>query len=143
VSTTPDRRSGTTGGPFTHLIDQGKAACERVMCGPAADGHGESLGDLCVKTVFADVWERPGLPVRDRRLITLTVLAMLGRERMTPFRLHAALDSGDLDEGQLQEMARQLAYYAGFPVGAAFEFLINDIVAERRQAGGDTKEGKR
>jgi 4-carboxymuconolactone decarboxylase len=113
------------------------------MCGPGADGYGESLGDLCVKTVFADVWQRPGLSVRDRRLITLTVLAMLGRERITPFHIHAALDSGDLDEGQLQEMARQLAYYAGFPVASAFEFLITDIVAERREASEENKESNR
>ncbi|MGW0808925.1 carboxymuconolactone decarboxylase family protein [Nonomuraea sp. NPDC002799] len=127
--------------PFAHLIDQGRATYETVMCGPGADGHGQSLGDLCVKTVFADVWQRPELSIRDRRLITLTVLAMLGRERITPYHVHAALDSGDLDEGQLQEMARQLAYYAGFPVASAFEFLINDIVAER--SGDDGKESSR
>ena len=36
--------------------------------------------DVTLDHLFADLWSRPGLSVRDRRLVTLTVLMCFGHE---------------------------------------------------------------
>src|SRR5437764_14070311 len=52
------------------------------------------LGELTDKVVFGDVWERPGLAKRDRRLITVAALVELAREEQLRGRLWRALDNG-------------------------------------------------
>jgi hypothetical protein len=62
----------------------------------------------------------------ERRIITLTVLAML-RTHHIHGKLHvkAALDSGHLTEDELREIAVQIAYYAGWPVATSFEWTVD------------------
>jgi alkylhydroperoxidase/carboxymuconolactone decarboxylase family protein YurZ len=80
--------------------------------------------------VFGGLWSRPGLSVRDRRLINLTLLAILGRDDITPFHVRAALESGDLDPAQMEELCVQLAFYAGWPVAASFLLLVRREVSK-------------
>lgn len=76
--------------------------------------HAPKLADLTDDVLFADVWERPGLPPRDRSLITVAVLVALGRDAQLPGHLHRALDNG-LTRDQLAEAITHLAFYAGWP----------------------------
>jgi 4-carboxymuconolactone decarboxylase len=111
--------------PFGHLLDKGNAMWSEVMGSlpaPAAAPVG-SLDDLALKVVFGGLWSRPGLSIRDRRLINLTLLAMLGRDDITPFHVRAALESGDLDSAEIEELGVQLAFYAGWPLATSFLLL--------------------
>jgi 4-carboxymuconolactone decarboxylase len=76
------------------------------------------------------VWSRPGLATRDRRLVTIAVLAMEGASRELDVHLRAALLSGDLDATELDELSIQMAMYGGWPRGAAVQTALAGVLAE-------------
>lgn len=92
-----------------HLSEIDGAAGERVV---------DTLGDLgryIVEFAFGDVYDRPGLSVRDRELATVAMLAAMGGcEPQLDVHLRAAVNVGiSLDE--LRELMIHVAPYAGFP----------------------------
>jgi len=127
-----------TDDPFGHLLDKGNEMWAEVMGSlPAPTAPVGSLDDLALKLVFGGLWSRPGLSIRDRRLINLTLLAILGRDDITPFHVRAALESGDLDPDQMEELCVQLAFYAGWPVATSFLLLVRREVARLAAEHGD------
>jgi 4-carboxymuconolactone decarboxylase len=96
-------------------------------------------GDLFLETttdhLFADVWARPGLGVRERRLVTLTILACLGNEATLRLHLGAAMKSGDLSDEELDELLLHLAHYAGWPPAAVASGVLRTLRAERAKQG--------
>lgn len=67
-----------------------------------------------VKNLFGEVWDRPGLSIRDRRLLVLGATAMLGRADLVETQVKGALLGGDMDAEQLEEAVLQLAFYTGW-----------------------------
>lgn len=78
----------------------------------------DSLGDLgryVVEFVLGDVFSRSGLSLRDRELITVAMLAALGRhEPQLDLHLRGALNVGVTLE-ELREVIIHSSPYAGFP----------------------------
>lgn len=73
------------------------------------------LGDLTVDFVFGDVHAREGLPVRERELVIVAVLAALGGlEPQVRAHIRASRAIGVSDR-ELEETIVQIAPYAGFP----------------------------
>jgi 4-carboxymuconolactone decarboxylase len=110
---------------------RGRAAFERVMGFPAPDLQGDPFYDATLEHLFADVWSRPALGVRERRLVTLTVLACLGHEPTLRLHLGAALRSGDLSDAEIDELVLHLAHYAGWPAAALASQVVRALRAER------------
>jgi len=109
---------------------RGLARFSEVMQFPAPDVTGEPFVDSTLEHLFAEVWSRPGLGTKERRLITLTVLVLLGNEM--PLRLHfgAARRSGDLTDAELDEMVLHLAHYAGWPCAAIASQVLRQLRSE-------------
>jgi len=63
---------------------------------------------------FGMFWSRPGLAVRDRSLITVVMLAALGKQEELRGHLAGALNVG-LTKEELVEALMQVAVYAGVP----------------------------
>lgn len=63
--------------------------------------------------LFGEIWNRPGLAIRDRRLLSMGVLAAFGQGDLFALHAEGALKAGDLDAEQLHEIVLHLAYYAG------------------------------
>jgi 4-carboxymuconolactone decarboxylase len=127
-----------TNDPFSELRDKGNEMWATVMGSlpaPTAAPAG-SLDDLALTAVFGGLWSRPGLSIRERRLITLSLLAILGRDDITPFHVRAALESGDLDGAQLEEVGVQVAFYAGWPVATSFLLLVRREVQKWEAESG-------
>ncbi|WP_420639263.1 carboxymuconolactone decarboxylase family protein [Candidatus Poriferisocius sp.] len=82
------------------------------------------------KRVFSDVWSRPRLGRRERRLTTLTAIAATGNGPILPFHMKPALESGDLTPDELAEWVVQLAHYAGWPASAQAYTALRTVVAE-------------
>ena len=76
------------------------------------DGEGEFFG-YTVEHLFADIWNRPGLSRRDRRLLLFGLLVGNGDHDVVPIQLAAALANDELDAEALREMAVFLSHYAG------------------------------
>ena len=70
--------------------------------------------DLITRYVWGEIWTRPGLEPRARRILVIGTLVALGR--WEEFRLHAgaALAAG-LTPEELKEIVLQQAVYCGVP----------------------------
>jgi len=74
--------------------------------------------------LFGEVWARPGLSRRDRRLVTLACVG--GADATGPIADHvyAALASGDLTLEELLEFTLHFAVYCGWPKASQVETTI-------------------
>jgi 4-carboxymuconolactone decarboxylase len=63
---------------------------------------------------WGEIWNRPGLDRRTRSLITLALLAGLGRSEELPLHVRGALNNG-LTPDEIKETLLQVAIYAGVP----------------------------
>jgi 4-carboxymuconolactone decarboxylase len=79
--------------------------------------------------VFGRVWTRPGLARRDRRLVSLTVIALRGLREPLLSHMTAAYDSGDLSGDELHEWVLHLAHYGGWPIAANAYAVLREIQA--------------
>jgi len=73
---------------------------------------------MTLENLFCDVWTRPGLELRERSMITVAALVVLGREPELRLHLRGALRAG-LSRQTIEEMMIHLAHYGGWPVGVA------------------------
>ncbi|MEY2397102.1 MAG: 4-carboxymuconolactone decarboxylase [Actinomycetota bacterium] len=66
------------------------------------------------ETAFGKIWSRDALPLRDRSLITVAMLAALGRTGELRGHLAGARNLG-ISQEELVEVLMQVAVYAGVP----------------------------
>ncbi len=95
---------------------------------------GDAYFDLTVDHLFGSIWTRPGLSMRDKRIMTLAAVTAVGRQDLAEIQLNAALLNSELDETELKEMAVFLTHYLGFPLGSALNGAVDKVVAKRRKA---------
>ena len=84
---------------------------------PAAPGQGDSLlapfFETAIEHVWGGVWNRPGLELKYRSLVVVSVLAVTGHHEELKTHLRGALNLGwTVDE--LREALLQTAPYGGF-----------------------------
>jgi 4-carboxymuconolactone decarboxylase len=96
--------------------------------------EGDPYFDLTVDHLFGDIWTRPGLSMRDKRIMTLTAVTAAGSRDLAEIQINAALLNGELTETELKEMAVFLTHYLGFPLGSALNGAIGAVVAKRKKA---------
>jgi 4-carboxymuconolactone decarboxylase len=80
--------------------------------------------DLISRYAWGEIWTRPGLDVRTRRVLVLGTMIALGR--FDEFRMHAraALAEGGFSRDDLKEVVLQQAIYCGVPAAnTAFHML--------------------
>ncbi|EIV92430.1 beta-hydroxyacid dehydrogenase, 3-hydroxyisobutyrate dehydrogenase [Frankia sp. QA3] len=80
----------------------------------AMPGERDPFTDETVDYLFAQVWARPGLSVRDRRLLTLGVAATVGRPELIQVIATGGLVNDELTPDQLREAVLHLAVYTGW-----------------------------
>jgi 4-carboxymuconolactone decarboxylase len=100
-----------------------------------SDGPGDFFG-YTVEHLFGEIWDRPGLSLRDRRLLLIGMLASEGLDDVLGIQLDSALAKGDLDADELREIVIFLAHYAGWPKGAKLNSAVETAVARRRRPEG-------
>ena len=54
----------------------------------------EDFLNITVENLFGDIWNRPGLELRERSMITVAALTVLARERELKIHLRGALNAG-------------------------------------------------
>ncbi len=110
---------------------RGLAKFAEVMQFTPPDVPGDAFLDATIEHLFAEVWARPGLSVRDRRLITLTILTTLGNELTLRLHFGAAMQSGDLSDQEIDELILHVAHYGGWPMAAIASQVVRALRAER------------
>jgi len=89
-----------------------------------------AFADVMLEQVFAEVWTREALSVRDRRLLIMGVIACMGESMTWGIQAKAALKNGELTPEQLREALIQLAQYAGYPRAAGLMGVTEQTIAE-------------
>jgi 4-carboxymuconolactone decarboxylase len=79
--------------------------------------------------VFGEMWLRPGLGMKERRLITVACVAFQDAEIPVISHVYAALKSGDVSFDEMDELALQFAAY----YGCAKADYLNQVIAEQKQ----------
>ena len=85
-----------------------------------------STTHLISRYAWGEIWTRPGLDVRTRRVLAIGTMIALGR--FDEFRMHAraALAEGGFSLDDLKEIVLQQAIYCGVPAAnTAFHALSN------------------
>ena len=96
--------------------------------------EGNEYFALTADHLFGTIWTRPGLSMRDKRIMTLTVVTALGNSDLAEIQANAALANGEITEDELKEMAIFLTHYLGFPLGSKLDGVISTVIKKRRKA---------
>lgn len=83
---------------------------------------------LTAEHLFAEVWSRQGLTMRDRRLLLIGLLVGQGLEAQLAVQLDAALRTGDLKPEELREVVVFLTHYAGWARGSQLNNQVEDLI---------------
>jgi 4-carboxymuconolactone decarboxylase len=122
---------------FDDLPEQRRRGLEKmesVYGFDMTDGAGDFFG-ITADHLFAEIWNRPGLTDRDRRLLLIGLLAGSGGHDVLTIQIPAAYAAGELDDEQLREIVIFLCHYAGWPNGARINSIVEDTIAKARRRG--------
>jgi 4-carboxymuconolactone decarboxylase len=92
--------------------------------------------DFTVDHLFGAVWTRPELDIRDRRLMTIGVLAALGQPQLVEIQFQSALDRDELTEEQVREAVLHLTHYIGWPLSTGVNAVAEKVIAKRHREEG-------
>ncbi|MEI2715378.1 MAG: carboxymuconolactone decarboxylase family protein [Nocardioides sp.] len=108
---------------------RGLEKMEEVYGFEMSDGTGDFFG-YTVEHLFGDIWQRPGLTDRERRLLLIGMLAGSNQTDVLHIQLPAALRNGELDATQLREIVIMVCHYAGWPIGSRINSIVEDVIAK-------------
>jgi 4-carboxymuconolactone decarboxylase len=74
--------------------------------------------------VFAEVWTRPGLEIRERRLVALSTLAGSNSTGDLERHVYGALAGGDLTRDELDEWVLHFAVYCGWGMAETADRIV-------------------
>jgi len=104
--------------------------------------EGYAFTDVMLEQLFAEVWSRDVLSIRDRRLLLLGIIAEKGETMTFGIQAKAALKNGELDAEQLRELLLMIAQYAGYPRAASMLGPLESAIAEvAKENSGDGEAG--
>lgn len=112
---------------------RGLEKMEQVYGFEMSDGEGDFLR-YTAEHLFGDIWQRPGLTDRDRRLLLIGLLAGSGGHDVLTIQIPAAHAAGELDDEQLREVVILLCHYAGWPVGSRVNTIVEETIAKAARA---------
>lgn len=93
------------------------------------------------ETAWGAVWARPGLDLRTRHLITIAILAALGREHELELHLRRIGNTGTT-ANDVRELMLHVAAYAGIPAANSAMKLAKETFAATSSTVGLPLAGK-
>jgi alkylhydroperoxidase/carboxymuconolactone decarboxylase family protein YurZ len=87
------------------------------------------LHDLIKRYAWGEIWTRPGLDLRTRRILVIGTLLALGRWEEFEMHVRAALDEGGFSANDIKEIVLQQAIYCGVPAAHAALTRVEGLVA--------------
>lgn len=84
-----------------------------------------------VAHLLGEMWSRPQLSVRDRRLLVIGVTATLGSAELIEALITGAILNGELTDEQIDEIPLFLSFYAGWGKAGP---LMSGVEAAKKNA---------
>lgn len=107
--------------PTSKDFDKGLATRRQVMGDDFVDrafGNAtpftQPIQEYITRNAWGDVWQRPGLDLRTRSLITVSMLVALGKQHELKGHVRGALNNG-VTAKELQEVLLHASIYCGLP----------------------------
>jgi len=85
--------------------------------------------EMITRHAWGDIWTRPGLDLRLRSLITIAMLATLGRHEELDLHVRATHNTGATPD-DVKEVLMQVAVYAGAPAAVSAFRIAKTALAE-------------
>lgn len=122
--------------------ERGAEMMKKVYAGDVVvPPEGTSLfADVMLEQLFAEIWTREALSVRDRRLIIMGIIAAQGEAMTWGIQVKAALKNGELTPEQVREVLVQVAQYAGYPRAAGLLGPTEQAIAQAKEAIAKAKK---
>ena len=112
----------------------GDAHVDRAMA--ARDDLTHEFQDLLTRYAWGEIWTRPGLDERTRRLLVLAMLVALGRDAELRMHLNAAFDHG-VSQNDVKEVLLQTAVYCGLPAANSAFHIAQEVLASRGKTASE------
>jgi 4-carboxymuconolactone decarboxylase len=91
----------------------------------------QEFQDLITRYAWGEIWTRPGLDIRSRRILVIGTMIAIGRWEEFQMHATAAMREGGFTPDDLKEIVLQQAVYCGVP--AAHHAL--KVIGELENAG--------
>jgi 4-carboxymuconolactone decarboxylase len=98
----------------------------------------EEFQELITRYAWNEVWNRPRIPHKVRRMIVIAQMVALGAWEEYRLHVRAALMSGELDADDIKEVLLQSAIYCGVP---AANHAFKDAREVMKEIAAKTKKG--
>ncbi|AAF10774.1 4-carboxymuconolactone decarboxylase [Deinococcus radiodurans R1 = ATCC 13939 = DSM 20539] len=102
---------------------------DRAFAG-GEDAFGADFQRFMTEYAWGAVWGRGGLTDRERHMVTIGILAALGREKELAGHLRATANTG-VSERDLSDVLHQVAIYAGVPAALSAVNATKEMLAKR------------
>jgi len=114
------------------LRAKGLRKMEQVYGFDMSDGEGDFFR-YTADHLFGDIWQRPGLSDRDRRLFLIGLLVGQRANDVLGIQVPAALASGELDADALRELVILACHYDGWPNGSRLNSVVEEAIGKARR----------
>src|ERR1700674_672134 len=85
--------------------------------------------EMVTRNAWGEIWTRPGLDLRTRSIITIAILAALGRSEELDLHVRATRNTGATSD-DVKEVLMQVAVYAGVPAANSAFRIAKAALAE-------------
>lgn len=98
---------------------------ERAFAG--ATDYTLPMQEFITRNAWGNVWQRPGLDLRSRSLITVAMLAAMGKQHELKGHVRGALNNGVSPE-ELREVMLHASIYCGLPTAIEAFRTVTEVV---------------
>ena len=111
----------------------GEAHVKRSLTAPG--DFAEPIQAFVTEIGWGYVWDRPGLDLKSRSMITVAMLAATGSEHELKVHVRGAINNG-VTETELQEILLQVGLYAGAPNALAATRIARQVLLDIKAEAG-------
>jgi 4-carboxymuconolactone decarboxylase len=95
--------------------------------------EGYAFTDVMLEQLFAELWTRDTLSMRDKRLLLIGIIAEKGEPLTFKIQVKASLKRGEINPDEARELLLFIAQYAGYPRAASMLGPLEEAIAEFQQ----------
>ena len=92
--------------------------------------EGYAFTDIMLKQLFAELWTRDTLSMRDKRILLLGIIAEKGEPTTFKIQVKASLKRGEMNPDEARELLLFIAQYAGYPRAASMLAPLEEAIGE-------------
>ena len=88
------------------------------------------MQEFITRNAWGNVWQRPGLDLKTRSLVTVAMLAALGKQQELKGHVRGALNNGATPD-ELREVMLHATVYCGFPTAIEAFRSVTEVVESK------------